>query len=146
MDDDIVYARSNRSLWLQHPTYELVKSFRIRSLWSSVWPLDLSIHDCELKTSTRFSKSILEWRHTVPATKKRPQNKFQVNEIVLSYKETKYYCITLLHIMCSLVTRYLFSRQYQHGLGNPRARELETVLNNAQMSIPIKDMKNLQSQ
>lgn len=70
MDDDIVYARSNSSLWLQHPSYELVKSFRVRSFWSSVWPFDLSVHDCKLKTSTRFSKRILEWRHTIPATKK----------------------------------------------------------------------------
>lgn len=67
VDDDIVNTRSNRSLWLQHPSYELVESFRVRSLWSSVWPFDLSVNDCELKTSSGFSKRIFEWRHTVPA-------------------------------------------------------------------------------
>lgn len=45
---------------------------------------------------------------------------------------------TLLRITCSLETKYLFSHRYLHGLGNPRALELGTVLNNVQMSIPIK--------
>lgn len=83
VDDDIVNARSHRSLWLQHPSHELVKSFRVRSLWSSVWPFDLSVHDCELKTSTGFSKRIFEWRHSVPATRrKKAQNEYpqKVNE------------------------------------------------------------------
>lgn len=144
VNDDIVNARSNRRLWLEHPSHKLVKRFRIRrTLWSSVWPFYLSVHDCELKTSTGFSKCIFERRHSVPAKDNKSIHQNLPSIIVLILQ--RIICITLLRIMCSLVTRYLFSHRYLHGSGNPRARELETVLNNVQMSIPIKAEKNMKN-
>ncbi|KAK2370387.1 putative serine/threonine-protein kinase [Trifolium repens] len=44
--------------------------------------------------------------------------------------------LTLLNIMCILVTKRQSSRLYQHGLGNPTAQRIGKEQSNVQMPIP----------
>lgn len=54
----------------------------------------------------------------------------------ISLEKIKDTVLTWLRTMCSLKTRYQFSRQYLHDLGNPIIQELGKEQNSAQTPIP----------
>jgi hypothetical protein len=68
MEKYVIDVRAHCRLWLKHPGNKFVKCIRVRTWYN--WPLYLRVHNGQLQASSRFTKSVLKGRNTIPVKNK----------------------------------------------------------------------------